>query len=157
MDHLQRCLRILKALDLEGVEYTLIGGMAVVFHGLPRFTEDIDLLVKLDKRNIEKLKRALRAEFEDPSIEEITAEDLMQYAVVRYASPEGFSVDLIGRLGEVADYETLEAEWLEVQGVRVRIATAKALYKIKHDSVRPKDQSDAAFLIAKMEFQKTKK
>src|SRR5262245_28846145 len=32
-------------LDTEGIDYALVGGMALVAHGYRRFTEDIDLLV----------------------------------------------------------------------------------------------------------------
>ena len=157
MDHLERCLRILRTLGVEGVEYTLIGGIAVILHGLPRLTEDIDLLVKVEPENIEKLKRALLREFDDPSIEEISVEDLAHYAVVRYGSPDGFYVDLIARLGEVADYGTVEQERMDIRGVEVRVATAEALYRIKHDTVRPKDQADAMFLKAKIEFLQRKR
>jgi len=33
------------ALDQEGIDYALVGGMALVAHGYRRFTEDIDLLL----------------------------------------------------------------------------------------------------------------
>src|SRR5437773_8404624 len=37
--------RITRRLDEIGVPYALVGGMAMVFHGYRRFTEDVDLLV----------------------------------------------------------------------------------------------------------------
>ena len=63
------------ALDAEGVEYALVGGLAMYVHGLPRFTEDIDVFVSLEKENVERLKRALKAVYADPSIDEIEFED----------------------------------------------------------------------------------
>jgi hypothetical protein len=51
----------LEAFAASGVEYVLVGGYAVIFHGRPRATKDIDLLVSLDGDNREKLARALRA------------------------------------------------------------------------------------------------
>jgi hypothetical protein len=37
--------RLVKRLDALGVSYTLVGGYALILHGVRRFTEDIDLLV----------------------------------------------------------------------------------------------------------------
>ena len=42
MDHFQVFLKVLKAMEDEGVDYILIGGFAVILHGLPRFTMDMD-------------------------------------------------------------------------------------------------------------------
>ena len=39
-------LRICKALNERGARYIVIGGMALVYHGFHRGTEDIDLLVE---------------------------------------------------------------------------------------------------------------
>ena len=37
--------RLAARLREEGIEYALIDGMALVAHGVPRFTEDVDLLL----------------------------------------------------------------------------------------------------------------
>jgi hypothetical protein len=39
---------------------------------LARFTEDLDLFIGPDRDKIERLKAALRAVFDDPTIEEIS-------------------------------------------------------------------------------------
>jgi hypothetical protein len=46
-------------LNSERVEYLLVGGYAVSFHGLPRFTSDMDIWVRADATNAKKLGRAL--------------------------------------------------------------------------------------------------
>lgn len=51
---------LLGALDAEGVEYVLLGGQAVNLHGIPRFTEDIDLFVRPTRENVARLRAALR-------------------------------------------------------------------------------------------------
>jgi hypothetical protein len=38
-------MRIARRLDEIGVPYAVVGGMALFFHGLRRFTEDVDILV----------------------------------------------------------------------------------------------------------------
>lgn len=50
-----------KALNEHGVEYAVIGGTAMMFHGFPRATKDIDLLLPLSHENNKKLQEALRA------------------------------------------------------------------------------------------------
>lgn len=50
------------------------------------------------------------------------------------------------RLGEAASYDTVEASIKEVEGVRVRVATPSALYRLKKDTIRPLDRQDAAAL-----------
>ena len=73
---LEATLRFLKALQDEGVRYALVGGLAMIVHGRVRATRDVDIFIAVDETNIELLKTALRALFDDPSIEEITATDL---------------------------------------------------------------------------------
>ena len=47
-------------LNLYQVEYPLIGGYAVGYHGYPRATGDMDLWVAVHQTNTEKLVEALR-------------------------------------------------------------------------------------------------
>jgi predicted nucleotidyltransferase len=49
----------LRLLEDHGVDYMIIGGYAVAFHGFPRFTKDIDIFYEPSPANIEKLCRAL--------------------------------------------------------------------------------------------------
>jgi putative nucleotidyltransferase-like protein len=39
---------IISALEQEGIEYAVCGGLAMAVHGLPRATVDIDLLIRAD-------------------------------------------------------------------------------------------------------------
>jgi len=40
--------RLARRLEEEGLEYALIGGMALVAHGYRRFTEDVDILMRAE-------------------------------------------------------------------------------------------------------------
>lgn len=58
-------------------------------HGLPRFTEDRDIFVAPERENVEALERALHSVFADPSIDEISADDLLgDYPAIQYVPPE---------------------------------------------------------------------
>ena len=46
---------IFKELNGIGIDYLVVGGLAVNFHGVPRMTYDIDLMVLLEQENILKL------------------------------------------------------------------------------------------------------
>lgn len=45
----------------EGVEFVVIGAYAMAFHELPRYTKDIDILVRADATNARRIVRALDA------------------------------------------------------------------------------------------------
>ena len=76
----------LRSLSSHGVEYLVIGGYAVVYHGFTRATGDLDVWVGTDPRNAERLVAALR-EF-GFSVPELSA-DLFRQAgsVVRMGVP----------------------------------------------------------------------
>jgi hypothetical protein len=148
--------RLLRAFETAGLEYVLIGATAMGFHGLVRATEDIDLFIRATPENVERLRAALRDAYNgDPQIEEISADDLLgEYPSVRYYPPSGdLYIDVMTRLGEMASYDTVDAEAREVAGTRVRVATPLALYRLKKDTVRAKDREDAAALRARFSFE----
>lgn len=137
---------LFKALDNHNVDYVLIGGVAVILHGMERLTRDIDLFIKSAPKNIENLKKALNSVFNDTSIEEITFNELQDYPVIRYGTPNGFFIDIMTRLGEAVLFEDLEYEIIEYQGVKIKIATPEILYNLKKDTLREKDKIDSLFL-----------
>lgn len=98
---------------------------------------DIDLI---------ELKAALRSVFADPHIDEITADDLLgDYPAIQYGPPEGpFHIDLLTRLGEMFEFATLESQRVRFGSVTVSVVTPAMLYRMKKNTVRPKDQVDAA-------------
>jgi hypothetical protein len=140
--------RILAALEREGVAYVLVGSMGMAAHGLVRATRDLDLFVNPVADNIERLRRALHALHDDPSIDEITSDDLAgDYPAVGYTPPDGrFSIDILARLGEAFRYEDLERVTAVIDGIALSVATPEMLYRMKKDTVRPQDRVDAAWL-----------
>ena len=142
-------LNLLRAFEMERLEYVLIGGTALGFHGLIRATEDVDVMLRATAENLERLRRALRVAYpDDASIDEIRDEDLLgEYPSVRYYPPSGdLFVDAMTRLGVAANYESIEAETKAIDGIQVRVATPLALYRLKRDTIRPLDRQDAAAL-----------
>lgn len=143
-------MAVLKALHVYGVDYILVGGWAVILHGVPRVTEDLDIFIKRGPANLEKLKKALRSVFNDESIEEITDDDLMNYPVVRYGTPEDYYIDIMDRIGEAFKYEDLAYEVLESQGIPIKVATIETLIKLKSGTIREIDKADVILLREKV-------
>jgi hypothetical protein len=144
----ERLLAVLRALERHRVRYVIFGAVAVNLHGLARATEDIDLFVAAEAENIDRLRGALRDVFDDPSIEQITAEDLLgDYPAVQYVPPDGtFHIDILTRLGEAYTFETVASERLPFAGLMVPVVTPRVLYQMKKDTVRLKDKADAEML-----------
>ena len=142
-------IRVLRTFEVVGLEYVLIGAAAMGFHGLVRATEDLDVFIRATPENVERLRSALRQAYDgDPQVDEISSADLLgEYPAVRYFPPTGdLYFDVLTRLGEVASFDTIDAEVKEVQGTQVRVATPLALYRLKKGTVRVQDHLDAAAL-----------
>jgi hypothetical protein len=149
----QRLRAVFRALGEQGVEYAMFGAVALGLHGLARATAGLDLFIRADATNVERLKAALRSVIEDPSIDEISAEDLCgDYPAVRYQPPDGFSVDVLTRLGDAFLYEDLDIEERDYDGVPVRVVTPRTLWRLKKDTTRPADRFDADVLAERFGF-----
>ena len=150
-----RFLQLLRELEAHRVEYVLVGGAALNLHGIIRATEDIDFFVRPEEGNLKRLRAALRAVWNDPEIEEIKACEMADaYPVIRYGPPnEDFAIDLLSRLGTELAFEDLDAEVFELEGVKIRLATAATLYRMKKGTVRPIDRADAAALREKFRLE----
>lgn len=47
--------KVFRILSEKGVRYAVMGGVALVLHGVVRFTADLDLIVDLDKKILKTL------------------------------------------------------------------------------------------------------
>ena len=47
-------------LNQEGVNYLIVGAWAVGFHGRPRYTGDIDIFLRRDSENAERMMRVIQ-------------------------------------------------------------------------------------------------
>ncbi len=52
---------LLALFNARKVDYVVVGAFALAFHGAPRFTGDLDILVRPDPENARKILDALRA------------------------------------------------------------------------------------------------
>jgi hypothetical protein len=150
-----KVLQLLRELHRHEVEYVLVGGVALNLLGLVRPTDDVDLFIRPTEENVARLKQALRAVWDDPAIEEIAAAELAgDIPVVRYGPPDSdLIVDVISRLGTAFQYEDIEFAIQPHDGIPVRLATPRMLYRMKRDTTRMRDRADAERLMEKFEFE----
>lgn len=140
-------VRVCALLNEAGARYMVIGGMAMIYHGYTRTTEDIDLLVDPSPENIQKVKAALQ-ELPDGAAREVRDQDVLDYTVVRVA--DEFVVDLMGTACGVGyDQASCHIEHAQIQGVSVPFMDGETLLMTKQ-GWRPKDQQDALFLQEKL-------
>jgi len=149
-DNFSEFLKIIEEMEKEGVSYFIIGGFALVLHGIPRFTEDIDIVIKNDEDNINKLRKVLFRIYNDDELKEITFAEIEKYPVIRYGSPTGVYIDIMTKLGGKVLFDELEFREFEIEGKRIKIATLKSLYETKKNSLREKDKMDVTYILERM-------
>jgi hypothetical protein len=68
------------------VEYVIVGGYALAFHGHPRYTGDLDLLVRASRENAERVHQAI-VSFGFASIDVSPADFVREGQVVQLGQP----------------------------------------------------------------------
>jgi hypothetical protein len=135
--------KICAALNREGARYILIGGFAVIAHGLERPTKDIDLLIDPSVDNVERIKRAL-AVLPDNAVREVKPDEVERYDVIRVA--DEVVVDLMAKAcGVTWEDAARDSEVLELDGVEIPIAGIETLIRTKR-TVRAHDAADREYL-----------
>jgi len=102
---------LLELFNTHKVEYLIVGGYALAFHGAPRFTGDIDLLVKADSENAKRILSALE-DFGFGSLELSEADFTSQNNVIQLGAPP-VRVDIMTSLTAIG-WEKAHAD--KVQG-----------------------------------------
>lgn len=144
--------RILRALAEHGVEYVLIGGLAVQTHGHVRTTNDADLIPAPDPANLERLAAALRsldARVLNAGEEEteIDAKMLPRATIWQFASRDG-GIDVMHEVPGGSPYEELSERALHVRlgEIDVPVVDLDDLIAMKLARGRPVDLEDVASL-----------
>ncbi len=133
---------MVKAMLDEGVEFMLVGGYAVLFHGYPRTTFDIDLWVRPSPDNAPKVLGALRR-FGAP-LQDVAAADFDHPDMVYQIGVPPCRIDILTRIDGVA-WEEAEPNAIlrTVDGLPVKVIGRADLIRNKRASGRTKDAADA--------------
>ncbi len=144
--------RILRTLAEHGVEYVLIGGLAVQTHGHVRTTNDADLIPAPEPDNLARLAAALRtldARVLNPGQEdtEIDAAMLPRATIWQFTTRDG-GIDVMHEVPGGSPYSELSDRSLRVQlgDIEVQVVDLDDLIRMKLARGRPVDIADVAAL-----------
>lgn len=131
----------IKSLNDNSVQYLVIGGYAVAFHGHPRYTKDLDIWIQVSHENASRLVKAIRDfGFESLGLKE--SDFMSTDQVIQLGFPPN-RIDLIARADGIdfnACYPSRMA--IEIEDVRVNFIDLENLKKNKRASGRHQDLAD---------------
>jgi hypothetical protein len=145
------------------IRFVVVGGLAVLLHGLDRLTADVDLVIDLSMDAAAAAVRALtQGGYRSlaPVDPLLLADPAQRHAWQTTRGMQVFSfwdstntrptVDVM--LAPVTSFEDLwaEAKVVEVGGVQVRIASVRHLISMKEAAGRPQDLADLERLRGKL-------
>lgn len=135
----------MKLLNANGVEYLLIGGYAVGYHGYPRATNDIDIWIAMNQENAGKITRVLKEFGFD--IPDLTPELFLQKdRMVRLGLPP-MRIEVLVEISGVQFKEYYEERVDDViDGIPVKLISLRHLKINKKASGRYKDLDDLEHL-----------
>jgi predicted nucleotidyltransferase len=146
---------LLKPLVETGVDFVVIGGIAVVLHGSGRITRDLDIVFAPDDANLEALGRVLTdvdarlrgVEEEVPFVPE--GRTLQGVQLLTLNTSHGW-FDVHRSVDGAPPYEQLRrrAERMDVGGFSVLVAGVDDLIAMKRAAGRPVDLTDIEALEA---------
>lgn len=152
-------LRLLRALSAAGVQHAIAGGLAVVLHGVPRMTFDLDLVVELSARNMQSLVEVLRAEGYVPRLsvalaslaDEATRADWIAHRnLIAFTlhHPQRMMEEVDILLAPTLGWDEVKDSLVtrQVNGDHVTVVGRAALRKMKLATGRAKDRADAELL-----------
>ena len=132
----------LKLLNSHKVEYLLIGGYAVGYHGYPRATADMDIWIGISEKNAQKLVFVLKEfGFDLPEIKE---ELFLQENKVLRMGNAPIRIELLTTISGV-DFKTCYKDRVEdiIDSINIKIINLKNLKENKKASGRHKDLDDS--------------
>ena len=152
-------LTIFKELNKQKIDYLVVGGLAVNFHGIPRMTYDIDLMILLDPLNIRRIVLKLLDWGYRPGVP-VNPEDLADEVIrtswikekgmralnfYHESQPIG-AIDLVIDLPISYDQLRERAIIIELQGEKIPVVSIHDLIKLKMKAGRKQDLSDVEHL-----------
>jgi len=131
----------LKLLNRNKVEYLLVGGYAVGYHGYPRATADMDIWVAINQKNAGRIISVLKEfGFDVPDLSEDVF--LKEKQVIRMGQPP-VRIELLTTLSGVGFDECFkEKSQVAIEDIKVNIISLKHLKINKAAAGRYSDKAD---------------
>lgn len=140
---LEDVARLCHELNSRGAKYVLVGGFAIILHGYPRYTKDVDFLVETTLEN-EALVLEAVATLPEHAARQVQPGQIAEHVVVRIG--DEILVDLM-RSGCGITYADAisDADKKEIHGELVPCASIQTMWRMKQ-TLRANDAQDRLFL-----------
>jgi hypothetical protein len=137
----------LELLNSRGVDYVIVGAQSLAFHGRPRHTGDLDILVRASPHNARRLLTLLNQfGFEQSDFKE---DDFLQPDQIIQLGRVPSRIDLLTSISGVSTDEAFASKIsATLDGIPVFILGKDALIRNKRAVGRPQDLADLAALEA---------
>jgi predicted nucleotidyltransferase len=139
--------RLTRTLEDGGIPFMLIGGQAVLLHGEPRLTQDIDVTLGVGPGRLDEVLVLCPKMGLTPLPEDVAAFVRGTFLLPARDGSTGIRVDLIFSTTPYEGEAIAHAERVKVGGEDVPFATAEDLIIHKLFAARPRDLEDAAGVV----------
>ena len=143
-------------LNKHGVQYMVVGGYALAFHGKPRHTGDLDIWIGISKKNADKMLDVLK-EF-GLSAQGFTKDDFLKEGYITQIGYPPLRIDILNSIDGV-DFKDAYKNKKEVDldGLTITYIGLQDFIKNKEASGRSQDINDIASLQKKGKSKNGKK
>ena len=141
--------RLARGLDGAGISYMVIGGQAVLLHGEPRLTRDIDVTIGVEASELARVRQAAEQIGLHPSVSDVEAFVRKTNVLPLTDEPTAIRVDLIFSFTPYESEAIRRAVGISFGGTTVRFATAEDLIIHKLVAGRPRDFEDVRGVLAR--------
>ncbi len=140
----EELLKIADCFEQFEIDYALCGGLAVVVHGYPRLTKDIDMLIRPEELD-HALEQLVKIEYDleagmfrfNPG----SSKESMLYRVSRAVETELTTLDLI-LVAPVFEKVWADREVIQLGAQSLKIVSKQGLIIMKEVAGRPQDLAD---------------
>ena len=152
---------VFRSLQNKNIRYAVAGGVALVLHGVVRFTADLDLIVDLEPENLGRFVQAMTERgyrprnpvnaggLLDPAVREQwkREKDMMVFSFVDPSQPMTL-VDVF--IEEKIPFREIMQELvqMEARGIMIPVVSVQHLKRLKKAAGRPQDLADIEALEA---------
>ena len=139
---LQKDLReFIESLNSRHVEYLIVGAFALAFHGIPRFTGDIDILVRRSPENAARIEEVL-VQFSFASLGLSAADFIEADQIIQLGHPPN-RIDLLTSITGVEFEDAWDGRVAgSLHGVPVSFISRQCLIQNKRATGRTRDIAD---------------
>ena len=142
----------IELLNAHNVQYLIVGGYALAFHGHPRYTKDIDVWIATNTENAERMLKVL-TDFGFSSLALSQQDFLEKDNIIQLGLPPN-RIDILTSVDGIEFENSIhQSSVLEVDGVNIHLIGIHNLIENKIASGRLQDLADVEKLQALLKEQ----